>query len=183
MKRTARIVLVCGIVALAGMPALAQGRSELAFSMGGGSLRTHPDGGFTVVAGFSYQFHITPHFSAEGALDFFNYKFLTGPPDAQYTYTDDYAGAEAAIVVHFRANRQRGGLLPFVVAGIGKASTDFTEIAATPYYRFGLGVAYNLTDCWGLRLEARDEVIKRLYYHGTPSGNLPSIRLGIVYRF
>jgi hypothetical protein len=171
------------ITVLACAPLMAQGRSELALSFGGGSLQTGSGGGPTTTCSFSYQFHISSHFSAEGALDFFFYKFLAGPPDSLYQYKDDYAGAEAAVVYHLHANRRTGRWLPYLVAGIGKTTTDFTEIAAHPYYRLGAGVSYHLSDKWGLRLEARDEIIKRLYANGNPSANLPSLRLGIVYKF
>src|SRR5262249_44718901 len=74
-------------------------------------------------------------------------------------------------------------MLPFVVAGLGKTTTDFTEIAAHPYYRLGGGISYHLTKSAGLRLEVRDEIITRLGQSDSPTGNLPSIRCGIVYRF
>jgi hypothetical protein len=90
---------------------------------------------------------------------------------------------EAALAYYFLPNRETGRLLPFVVAGIGKTSTDFTEIPAHSYYRFGAGFPYNLTEKWGLRFELRDEIIKSLYVNGNPTGNLPSARLGIVLRF
>jgi hypothetical protein len=176
------MIFAVGMLA-GGFTAAAQGRHEIAFSVGSGWLQADPGGGSTPVLSFSYQFHITDHISAEGALDFFYYKFLTGPPNAQYTYKDDYAGAEAAVVYHLRPNRDTGRWLPFVAAGIGKTTTDFTEIAAHRYYRLGAGVAYNLTDRLGLRLEARDEIIQSLWANGSPKGNLPSLRCGIVYRF
>ncbi len=142
------------------MQVLAQGRSEIAFSLGAGSLRTEPGGGSTAVLSFSYQFHLTDHFSAEGALDSFNYKFLTGMPDNQYLYKDDYLGAEAAVVYHPIPSRRTGRVLPFIVAGIGKTTTDFTEIAAHPYYRLGAGITYHLNDRLGFKIEARDEIIR-----------------------
>jgi hypothetical protein len=182
MKLTTHIVLF--LLILAGSRQVwAQDRNEIAFSLGGGSLQVNPDGGATPVYSFSYRFHITRHFSAEGALDIFYYKFLTGPLNEQSVYKDDYLGAEAALVYYFFPNRETGRLLPFVAAGIGKTSTDFTEIAAHPYYRLGAGFSYNLTEKWGLRFELRDEIIKNLYINGNPTGNLPSARLGIVYRF
>jgi hypothetical protein len=172
-----------GVILVGGSQVMAQGRSELALSVGGGSLQVTPGGGGTPVFSFSYQFHITRRISAEGALDVFYYKLPAGPIANQSVYKDDYLGAEAAVVYHFRPNRQTGYWLPFVVAGIGKASTDFTEIAGNPYYRFGAGVSYNMTDRFGFRIEARDELIKSLYQSGNPDGNLPSLCFSIVYRF
>jgi hypothetical protein len=167
----------------AGRPATAQGRSELAFSIGGGSLQVNPGGGATAVLSASYRLHITDHISAEGALDVFYYRLKVGPHDAPSTMNDDYIGAEAAVIYHFLPNRQTGRLLPYLVAGIGKTTTDFTEIAAHPYYRLGAGISYHLTERYGLQLEVRDEIVKRLYVNGQPNGNLPSVRGGIVIRF
>jgi len=161
----------------------AQARNEIAFSAGAGSLQVNPDGGMTPVYSFSYRGHITRHFTVEGALDFFYYKFLTGPPNDRSVFNDDYHGAEAALVYYILPNSETGRLLPFVAAGIGKTTTDFTEIPAHPYYRFGAGFSYNLTEKWGLRFEVRNEIIKSLYINGSPTGNLPSARLGIVRRF
>lgn len=160
---------------------LAQGRSEIGISFGVGSLQVNPGGGTTAVFSLSYRFHITRHFSAEGALDTFNYKLLTGPSNA--TYNDDYLGAEAAVVYYFLGNRETGKWLPFVVAGIGKTTTDFTEIAAHRYYRMGAGISYHLSDRFGFRVEVRDEIITKLWNQGSPAGNLPSIRCGVAYRF
>ena len=176
-------ILALCLILLVSQQVLAQSRNEIAVSYGVGSLQVNPDGGTTAVFSVSYRFHITRHFSAEGALDTFNYKFLTGPPDNLTEYKDDYLGAEAALVYYFRSNRETNRLLPFVVAGMGKTTTDFTEISAQPYYRLGAGFAYNLTESLGLRLEVRDEIIKRLHINGQPNGNLPSIRFGVAYRF
>ena len=184
MKYSPIVILSCCMSLFIAMPVMAQSRSELSFSIGGGSLDAGTaGGGGTSVVSLSYQYHITRHISAEGALDFFNYKFLTGPSENPYVYKDDYAGAEAAVVYHFRPSRQTGRWLPFVAAGIGKTTTDFTEIAASPYYRFGAGVAYNFTGKLGLRFEARDELNRGLWTGGSPNGNLLSLRCGIVYRF
>ena len=182
MKFSAQAVLLCFIL-LGSQQIRAQARNEIAYSVGVGSLQVNPDGGTTPVYSFSYRRHITRHFSAEGALDVFYYKFLTGPSDNQSVYRDDYLGAEAALVYYFRANRETTGFLPFLVAGIGKTTTDFTEIPAHPYYRLGAGLSYNWTEKWGFRLEVRDEIINSLYIQGTPTGNLPSVRFGIVRRF
>jgi len=177
------LLLLIVLIPAASLHAMAQGRNEIAFSLGAGSLQTNPGGGATAVFSVSYQFHITGHFSAEGALDTFFYKFMTGPPDSPYGYKDDYLGAEAAVVYHFRDINKTGRWQPFVVAGIGKTTTDFTEIAAHPYYRLGVGVTYHLSDRLGFRLEVRDEIIKSLWIQGNPDGNLPSIRCGVFYRF
>jgi hypothetical protein len=181
MKFARLLMLVVCLVPAASLQVWAQGRSEIAVSLGAGSLQVKPGGGTTPVFSVSYQFHITGQFAAEGALDLFYYKFDAGP--VMGIYKDDYLGAEAAVLYYFRTGRETRLWLPFVVAGIGKTSTDFTEIAAHPYYHLGAGVAYHLTDRLGIRLEARDEIIKSLAVYGGPNGNLPSIRCGIVFRF
>jgi len=182
MRFSAQTIFVCFIL-LNAQQIWAQARHELSFSVGGGTLQVDPEGGATPVYSFSYRCHISSHLSAEGALDIFYYKFVSSPSGDQANYRDDYLGAEAALVYHFLPNRETRRFLPFVAAGIGKTTSDFTEIPAHPYYRFGAGFSYNLTDKWGLRFEARDEIIKSLYANGSPSGNLPSARLGIVRRF
>ncbi len=138
---------------------------------------------FSSVFSLSYLFHFTDHIAAEGALDFFTYRFLTGPSDQPYEYTDGYSGAEVAVVYNFRKSRQLRRWLPYVAAGVGKTTTDFTEIPGTPYYRFGAGVAYNFSDRLGTRIEFRNETIRGLGWGSGTDANLPSIRCGIVLRF
>lgn len=176
------LCLLCFLTA-AGRQVRAQGRNEIAVSLGAGSLQTSPGGGATAVFSFSYRLHITRHVSAEGALDSFTYKFPTGAPGNSYGYRDGYLGAEAAVCYYFLSDREAGRLQPFVAAGIGKTTTDFTEIAAHPYYRLGIGASYFITEKYGVRVELRDEIVKSLYNAGNPNGNLPSIRFGVVYRF
>jgi len=183
MRLSRMLILVLFLIPGSARPVLAQGRNEIAFSAGGGPLLVNPGGGATPVFSFSYQFHITGHFSVEAALDVFYYKFVVGPPDSPSLYRDDYAGVEAAVVYNFRAHPKTGRWLPFVAAGIGKTTTDFTEVPSQRYYRLGGGVAYHLTERLGIRLEARDEIIRRLWANGNPHGNLPSLRCGIVFRF
>ena len=183
MKNTGVLILLLSLMIAASQQAEAQGRSEIALSFGGGSLQANTGGGATIVFSCSYRFHITQHVSVEGALDTFNYNIAADAPENSSIFRDDYLGAEAAIVYHFLPNRDTGRLLPFVAVGIGKTTTDFTEIAAHPYYRLGAGVNYHLTDRLGFQLEVRDEIIKKLWTHGEPNGNLPSIRGGIVIRF
>ena len=162
------------LIPIGGRSVCAQSRSEIAFSLGTGSLQVSPGGGTTGVSSLSYWFHITRHISAEGALDEFNYNFPTGP--ANSIDKDDYLGAEAALVCDFSSRRETGRVLPLVAVGIGKTTTDFTEIAAHPYYRLGAGISYYLTDRFGIRLEARDEIVTKLANEGSPPGHLPSVR-------
>ena len=84
------------LIGIAGPRSFAQGRNEVDFSIGAGSLQVHPGGGATVVSSFSYQLHLSHHFSVEGSIDSLNYKVPAGP--ASGTYKNDYLGAEAAVV-------------------------------------------------------------------------------------
>jgi hypothetical protein len=149
----------------------AQARSELAFSAGGGALQVDSTTMPTPVVSFSYLYHITDHISAEGGLDIF------------FHYWDGYTGAEAAFVYHFREWRETGRWIPFVAVGIGKTTTDFTEIEASRYFRLGGGVSYHFTEKFGARIEVRDEIIDKLYSAQRSGANLPSVRAGLVYRF
>jgi hypothetical protein len=134
------------------------------------------------VVSFAYRFHVTDRLSAEGALDFFAYRSPVGPAVPPSGYLDDYSGAEAALIYHLRGSRERRKWIPFAAIGVGRTTTDFTEIPATNYYRFGTGVSYNFSDRFGTRVEIRDEAITGLS-GSSPITNLPSIRAGIVLRF
>ena len=182
MKFTPITLLICFSL-MGSRQILAQARNEFAFSLGAGYLQVEPDGGANVVFSFSYRFHITQHISAEGALDAFFYKQMTDPSDNGQVVSDGYLGAEAAVAYYFLPNRDTNRFLPFINVGIGKNTTDFTEIPAHPYYRFGGGFQYNMSDKWGLRAEIRDDLLKDLYGARKPNANLISARLGIVRRF
>src|SRR5262245_60903043 len=90
------------LIGIAGPRSFAQGRNEVGFSVGAGSLQVDPGGGATVVSSFSYQVHLSRHFSVEGAIESFNYKVPAGPSGS--TYKDDYLGAEAAVVYDLLPN-------------------------------------------------------------------------------
>ena len=182
MKSTTLTLLICFSL-IGSRQTLAQGRHEFAASFGVGTLQIDPYGGATVVLSFSYRIHITQHISAEGALDGFHYKQMTGPSDNRQVSYDGYLGAEAAVAYYFLPNRDMNRFLPFINVGIGKTTTDWTEIRAHPYYRFGGGFQYNMSDKWGLRTEIRNDLIKDLSTTGRQNGNLISARLGIVRRF
>ena len=99
------IMLIC-LVLLGSYQVKAKPRNEISGSLGVGSLQTDPGGGTTAVLSFAYRFHITRHISAEGAINYFNYKFLTNHGNGPQTYNDDYLGAEAAIAYYFLDNRK-----------------------------------------------------------------------------
>jgi hypothetical protein len=163
--------------------AAAQGRNEVSASVGAGSLIENQGGGATPVWNLAYDFHVTKRWTVEGALDIFYDRFLTSPGDPRSTSRDDYTGAELAIVFHPINCCETGRLLPFVTAGIGKTTTDFTEVPASVFYRFGAGLSYHINERFGLRAELRDERMTALDAWRSSAAHLPSIRVGIVRRF
>jgi hypothetical protein len=162
---------------------MSQERHELGLSVGGGSLQVTPGGGATTVVSIWYQLQITGRLAIEGALDSFNHVLPIGPRERASIFKDDYLGAEVAVVCYLRNRFRQGRWAPFVAAGIGQTSTDFTEIGAEPYYRLGAGVSYRLSDRIELRFEARDEIVTKMWAAHNPTGNLLSARLGISRRF
>jgi len=113
MKFAGLLVILLSVFAAAGDQVLAQGRNEIALSVGAGSLQVNPGGGTTPVFSVSYQFHITDHFSAEGALDTFYYSLPTSPLiSPSGVDRDDYLGTEVAVAYYFRARREAGRWLP-----------------------------------------------------------------------
>ncbi len=177
------LIVLVGAFLLVPALTFAQGRSEFAVSTGAGTLVASSGGGITPVFSLSYRFHITDRFSAEGALDTFTYKYRVGPIGQQYDYRDGYLGAEAALVWHLRSNRGTNRWIPFVDAGIGRTTTDFTEIPAATFFRAGIGASYFFKEKYGIRVELRDEIVSRLYDSESRNVNIPNLRVGLVYRF
>src|SRR5262245_65926721 len=56
------------LIGIAGPRSFAQGRNEVGFSVGAGSLQVDPGGGATVVSSFAYQLHLSRHFSIESVI-------------------------------------------------------------------------------------------------------------------
>jgi hypothetical protein len=161
----------------------AQSRQEIGVAIGAGALLVNGNHNASPVGGIAYRLHVTDRFAAEGALDFFTYTFPVGPVDRPSVYRDGYSGAEAAVIYHFRASRAERKWIPFAAVGLGRTTTDFTEIRGATYYRFGLGLSYNFSERFGARWEIRDEAIRDLYSSGRSLTHLPSARVGIVVRF
>lgn len=108
------------------MIALAQ-NNEVSLSAGGGGLLS---GGKSVSAPactLAYTRHLTDHLAVEGAFELF------------YIRGDDFAGAQVAALYHFRPADETRRFIPYVTAGIGKTSTDFTEIEGQVVIRLGGG--------------------------------------------
>jgi hypothetical protein len=171
-------------MSLVAVTASGQGRHEVGMAAGGGRLSIAGSARTTPVLSFWYQGHATERFSVEGGFDFFSYSFHINRRDpASSPYRDGYSGASIAFVYHPLTCCEIGRILPYVSAGVGKTTTDFTEIPATVYYRLGAGAVYNVSDRIGVRVEARDEILSALDPYVGLRATLPSVRLGIVRRF
>ncbi len=185
MRASTFAVTILALMALffepAGLPA--QSRQEISLAAGGGGFLSEENDHASPVFSFAYRLHATDHLAAEGALDFFTYTFPVGPPDQPSEYADGYSGAEIAVLYHFRNGRQARRWIPFAAIGVGRTTTDFTEIRGITYYRLGGGVSYNFSDRFGFRLEVRDEAIRDLPGSPRATANLPSIRCGLAFRF
>ncbi len=176
-------ILAILTVLLVPSPLQAQARNEIAFSAGGGALLSGESDHFSPVFSLSYLFHFNHHLAAKGALDFFVFTFPIGPLNARSEHADDYGGAEAALVYYLRESGQAGKWIPFVAAGAGKTTTDFAEVPGTPYFRFGGGVSYNVSERFGARMEFRDEFIEDIQGVVRSDAHLPSLRVALFYRF
>jgi Outer membrane protein beta-barrel domain len=184
MMRTKLIGSLLSLMSVAALPASGQERQEIGIAAGRGRLAMAGSAQTTPVLSFWYQGHATKRVSVEGGFDFFSYTFHVNRRDpASYLYRDGYSGASIALVYYPLTCSGIGRVLPYVAAGVGKTTTDFTEIPATVYYRLGAGVAYNLSNRIGLRVEAREEIISALDPYVAPRATLPSLRFGIVRRF
>jgi hypothetical protein len=150
-------------------------KNELSLSAGGGGLLS---GGKSVSAPaytLAVTRSLTDRVAVEGAVELF------------YLQGDDFLGAQAAVLYHFRPADETRRLIPYATAGIGKTSTDFTEIEGQLVIRLGGGIKYFLVEPLGLRVEVRDEIIRTggsSYYPlpGSPQHFL-SAWVGVVYRF
>ncbi len=171
--------LACFLALMTGSNAFAQ-KNELSLIIGGGVLT---DGDSSVNASaftVSYDRHIVKGLAIEGSLDVFFIK--NGSLNR-----DDFGAAQIAAVYHFGSLKNRR-VIPYVTAGIGSLTTDFTEIPSDPVYRFGAGAKYYFgkESPFGVRVEVRDE-ITRQGHQGYPLRgdrlSLVSIRAGVTYRF
>jgi hypothetical protein len=176
-----KALLVAVVFLMACVNANAQ-KNELSLIVGGGQLsgesRRVPASAFSI----GYTRSIVGGLAVEGSIDIF---FVRNGSLA----ADDFTAAQAAISYHFRPVTKSRAVIPYVVAGIGKVTTDFTEIPADRVIRLGGGLKYYFGEnCpFGLRLELRDEIIAggSLSYYPVSGSPLQvvSLRAGISYRF
>ena len=176
MKRNFLIVVV---LFLSFSPShLSAQKNELAFAVGGGALTGGADTLGTKALTLSYARNIPWRLAIEGSLDLFWVRHDDG-------FNDDFGGAALSVHYHFLDPEQTGKLIPYVGAGVGKTTTDFTEIPAQKLARLLGGVKYHFSDGWGLQVEVRDEIMEGSFYLVEPGKtiNFPSVRVGIVRRF
>ena len=173
-------LIACFLTVVCSTSAWAQ-KNEVSLIVGGGRLSGSGGSVGASAGSFAYTRSLIGGLAAEGSIDFF---FV----DNGSVSKDDYGAVQASLVYHFVPVRKRGSLIPYLVAGIGKVSTDFTEIPGEKIYRFGGGVKYYFSDNhgFGLRVELRDEITRQGLQGYPITGStlhLVSLRGGFSYRF
>jgi len=172
----------CFVAIVFSSSALAQ-KNELSLIIGGGRLIGRNESVSASACSLGYTRSLIGGLAVEGSLDAFFAQNGTPP------FRDDFGSVEASLVYHLLPVKKTRTLIPYLTAGIGKVSTDFTEIPGEKIYRFGGGIKYYLSDehRWGMRIEVRDEITKTGGYQSYPvSGSrlsVVTVRGGISYRF
>jgi hypothetical protein len=172
----------CSLLIAHGANAQTQ-KNEFSVTVGGGSLRGEND---SVVAApvftVAYTRGLTDRIAVEGSLDGY---FVKQPSISR---RDDYLDAQIAGLFHFAPMTATGRVIPYLTAGVGRVSTDPTEIPAETITRLGGGIKYYPSDNHnvGLRVEVRDEITRRGGQGYPVSGdliNIISLRAGVTFRF
>ncbi len=159
---------------------LAQG-NEISFIAGGGRLSGEGGAVGAPAFTFSYTRDLIAGFAVEGSFDVFYVHF----PGFRL---DDYSSAQIGAVYHLPSIGKKRPLTPYVAAGLGNISTDFTEIRSDRVYRFAAGVKcfFDKDSPFAIRIELRDEITRpdNQSYPVTGSRlSLVSLRGGITMRF
>jgi hypothetical protein len=173
LKAAVFLAVVCAV------PLGAQ-NNEISFSVGGGSLIGEDESRGARVSTLAYTRHLTERWSVEGSLEFFSVNIPNFGRDG-------FAGVQGSVLYHLRRMTPDRQFVPYLTAGVGNTTTDFTEIPSEWVIRLGGGFKYFLDQSqkFALRVEMRNEIIgeeNRIFYPPTRI-NLPSARAGIVYRF
>jgi hypothetical protein len=155
-------------------------KNEISLIIGGGVLTDGKQSTNASAFTVSYDRQIVKGFAVEGSLDVFYIK--NGSLNR-----DDFGAAQIAVVYHFGPLKNRR-VIPYVTAGIGRITTDFTEISSDVVYRIGGGIKYYFgkDSPFGLRVEVRDEITPQGHQAYPLPGDpvsLVSIRAGVTYRF
>ena len=174
------LFLACCLFPLFLSDALAQ-NNEVSLTVGGGSFT---DGDKSVAASaftVAYTRTIFKGLAVEGSWD----GFFVRTPNLG---SDGYEAFQIGAAYNFRSNAASRRIIPYISAGVGKVTTDFTEIPAEVVYRFGGGAKYYFKENsgWGIRVELRDEITSRGLQNYPLKGSrlsLVSLRAGVTYRF
>jgi hypothetical protein len=175
------ILVAVGVILISSSNALAQ-KNEISLIVGGGQLSGESGSVPASAFSFGYTRSIVGGLAAEGSIDIF---FVRNGSLER----DDFTAAQAAVLYHFRPVTKSRALIPYLVAGIGKVTTDFTEIPADRVVRLGGGLKYYFREerRFGLRVELRDEITtgESLGYYPVSGSrlHLVSLRAGISCRF
>jgi hypothetical protein len=173
------LIAVLFSAALYVAPVAAQ-KNEISFSVGGGSLIGADESRGARVGTLAYTRYLTERWAVEGSLEFFSVNIPNFGRDG-------FAGVQGSVLYHLRPAATDRRLVPYLTAGFGKTTTDFTEIPSEWVIRLGGGFKYFVgqSQKFGLRVEARNEIIgenNRIFFPPTRI-NFPSARFGVVYRF
>jgi hypothetical protein len=162
-------------------------KNELSIAYGGGILIGKNDSMGATVINISYARHITDHWGVDvSIIDGFLYD--NPRPDRVFTFNKlGYGGSQIAVLYHLASTSAGKPLIPYLTAGIGFTSDDFTELPSYPVVRLGGGVKYffGSEQRFGVKLELRNEIIGK-NSNIFPTGeriNLPSARVGVIWRF
>lgn len=160
-------------------PVVAQ-NNEISFSVGGGSLIGADESEGARVSTLAYTRYLTGRLAVEGSLEL----FYVHVPNFGW---DDYHGVQASVIYHLKSVSTDQRFIPYLTAGIGNTTTDFTEIPSEWVVRLGGGFKYFFGQSrrLGLRVEARNEIIgedNTIFFPRTRI-NFPSARVGVIYRF
>src|SRR5262247_1949470 len=165
--------------------AVCGGRSQrrtmkISLCVGGGSVidgyESRGAGGSTL----PYTRYLTERCAVEGSLEFFSMNIRNFGRDG-------ISGVQGSVLYHLRPAATDRRFVPYLTAGFGNTTTDFTEIPSEWVIRLGGGFKYfpDQPQKFGLRVEARNEIIgedNRIFFPPTRI-NFPSARVGVVYRF
>ena len=158
-------------------------KNEFSVMAGGGSLS---GGGQSVAAApvltVAYTRGLTDRIAVEGSIDGYYVK------QPGISRRDDYLDAQVAGLFHFAPMTATKRVIPYLTAGVGKVSTDPSEIPANVITRLGGGIKYYPSDNYniGLRVELRDEITRKGGQGYPVPGdeiNIVSLRAGITFRF
>jgi hypothetical protein len=172
----------CCLVLAHGANAQTQ-KNEFSVTAGGGNLQGGNDSvAAAPVFTVAYTRGLTDRIAVEGSLDGY---YVKQPGRSQ---RDDFLDVQVAGLFHFVPMTASKRVIPYLTAGVGRVSTDVTEIPAETITRLGGGIKYYPSDNHnvGIRVEVRDEITSRGGQGYPVSGdriNIISLRAGVTFRF